>query len=122
MAKLCTSDNKSAGAGGQSRLIAIAGGIIRISCLSAAGMTAGSIEGAGTYQLGEKALTVGQNNRSTVVSGTITGSGGKLIKVGAGTLTLRGNNTYSFSTNITGGVLSVSADTNLGGRFFKGED
>jgi fibronectin-binding autotransporter adhesin len=33
-------------------------------------MTAGSIEGAGTYFLGSKALTVG-NDRSTVVSGTI---------------------------------------------------
>ena len=56
-------------------------------------MTAGSIEGAGTYELGSKALTVGSNNLSTEVSGTIVdggvgGTGGSLIKVGTGTLTL----------------------------------
>ena len=38
-------------------------------------MTAGSIAGAGTYFLGSKQLTVGSNNLSTTVSGTIQDGG-----------------------------------------------
>ena len=54
------------------------------------GMTAGSIEGRGTYFLGSKTLTVGGNNLSTTVNGTISdggafgGTGGSLVKVGTG--------------------------------------
>src|SRR5207302_623574 len=32
----------------------------------------------------------------------------------AGTLTLSGNNTYTGGTNIVGGILSISSDSNLG--------
>jgi autotransporter-associated beta strand protein len=73
----------------------------------------GSIEGAGSYYLGAKTLTVGSNNLSTTVSGSISdcgsggtqcqvphASGGSLTKVGAGTLTLTGVNTYTGATNI----------------------
>jgi len=77
-------------------------------------MTAGSIEGAGIYQLGSKALTVGLNNLSTEVSGTIAGKGGALVKVGTGTLTLTGSNTYDGATAINGGILAVNRDANLG--------
>ncbi len=42
-----------------------------MSGLTAAGMTAGSIAGAGSYILGAKSLTVGSNNVSTTVSGVI---------------------------------------------------
>jgi hypothetical protein len=78
-------------------LITAFGGETDIFNLFSDGMTAGSIEGAGTYELGSKALTVGLNNLSTEVSGTIGdfGEGGSLIKVGTGTLTLSGINTYS---------------------------
>jgi fibronectin-binding autotransporter adhesin len=54
------------------------------------------------------------------VSGTIEdggsfgGSGASLVKVGLGTLTLSGTNTHSGGTTINGGVLAISADTNLG--------
>ena len=100
--------------GGQARFITNAAGIFDISSLSSGGMTAGSIEGAGTYRLGSKALTVGLNNLSTEVSGSVVGMGGALIKVGTGTLTLTGTNTYSGGTDINGGILAVNSDANLG--------
>jgi outer membrane autotransporter protein len=106
--------------GGNARFITNAGGIFDISFLNSGGMTAGSIEGAGTYRLGSKSLTVGSNSLSTEVSGSIAdggfvaGAGGSLVKVGTGTLTLTGTNTYSGGTSIDAGVLNVGADNNLG--------
>ena len=100
--------------GGQARFITNAGGTVDLSDLVfAVGMTAGSIEGAGTYKLGSKALTVGGNDLSTEVSGTIVdggesgGTGGSLIKVGTGTLTLSGANTYTGGTTISAGTLQL---------------
>jgi autotransporter-associated beta strand protein len=86
-----------------------------MSGLIAAGMTAGSIEGQGTYFLGSKALTVGGNNLSTTVTGTISdggasgGTGGSLV-VGTGTLTLAGTNTYTGSTAVNAGTLLLTGD------------
>jgi outer membrane autotransporter protein len=106
--------------GGEARFITTAGGSLSIFSLTSDGMTAGSIEGAGDYLLGRKTLTVGSNNRSTEVSGNIIeggplGTGGSLIKVGTGTLTLSGANTYTGGTTVSGGILSVASDSNLGG-------
>ena len=70
----------------------------------------------GTYFLGSKALTVGGNNLSTTVNGTISdggasgGTGGSLIKVGTGTLTLAGTNSYTGATTVTGGTLLLTGD------------
>ncbi|MGX4802422.1 autotransporter outer membrane beta-barrel domain-containing protein [Bradyrhizobium guangdongense] len=106
-----------AATGGTARFITSANGLVDISGLASAGMTAGSIEGAGNYFLGAKELTVGGNNLSTTVSGVISdgrfdgdpagGVGGSLVKVGAGTLTLSGANTYTGATTVNGGVLQV---------------
>jgi autotransporter-associated beta strand protein len=74
-------------------------------------MTAGSIAGAGSYVLGSKSLTVGGNNLSTAVSGVISGVGGSLTKVGTGTLTLSGINTYTGATTVNGGMLVVDGST-----------
>ena len=77
-------------------------------------MTAGSIAGTGNYFLGANQLTVGGNNLSTTVSGVISdggmsgGVGGALVKVGSGTLTLAGINTYTGATTVDGGVLEVN--------------
>nr|WP_244521540.1 hypothetical protein [Bradyrhizobium sp. DOA9] len=81
--------------GGSARLITNAGGTVDISGLTSGGMTAGSIEGAGNYVLGANTLTTGSLNTSTQVDGVISGAGGGLTKVGTGTLTLTGTNTYS---------------------------
>ncbi|MBR1216634.1 autotransporter domain-containing protein [Bradyrhizobium sp. U87765 SZCCT0131] len=87
--------------------------------------TAGSIEGAGRFVLGGGQLTVGGNNLSTTVSGAITdcaagdgclnvSSGGSLVKVGTGTLTLTGTNTYSGGTTVNAGTLAVAGNASLG--------
>ena len=108
---------------GNARLINGATGVIDLSGLTSGGMTAGSIEGGGNYYLGGNALTVGGNNLSTTVSGVISDcgaggtacanfgvgptTGGSLIKVGTGTLTLSGANTYTGATTVNGGTLEV---------------
>ncbi len=89
------------------------GGTFDMSGLTDHGMTAGSIAGFGNFFLGGNALTVGSNNLSTIVEGVISdggisgGVGGSLIKVGLGTLTLSGSNTYTGATTINAGTLEV---------------
>jgi autotransporter-associated beta strand protein len=89
-------------------------GFFDMSALTDGGMTAGSIEGSGTFFLGGNTLTVGSNNLSTTVSGNIsdgglasTATGGSLVKVGSGTLTLTGTNTYTGNTTVNDGMLEV---------------
>lgn len=53
--------------------------------------------------------------RNIQIDGAVSGAAGAgLTKVGAGTVTLTAPNTYTGSTTILGGILSVSADINLG--------
>jgi autotransporter-associated beta strand protein len=109
---------------GNARLIANGSGIMEFSGTTGPSgngqITAGSIEGSGTFNLGSNQLTVGGNNLSTTVSGTINeggefgGTGASLVKTGTGTLTLSGINTYSGGTTFAGGTVSVSANENLG--------
>ncbi|WP_247554278.1 autotransporter-associated beta strand repeat-containing protein [Bradyrhizobium sp. 138] len=75
---------------------------------------AGSIAGAGFYLLGANELTVGSNNQSTEVSGVIAGTGGSLVKIGTGTLTLSGTNTYTGGTTINGGTLQLGTLASTG--------
>lgn len=77
-------------------------------------ISVGSIAGMGTYLLGANELTVGSNGLSTEVGGVISGTGGSLNKVGTGTLTLSGVNSFTGGTTVAGGTLSISADGNLG--------
>jgi outer membrane autotransporter protein len=109
-----------ASTGGSGRFINQANGVFDMSSLTSGMMTVGSIEGAGTFFLGSSALTVGLNNISTTVTGTIVdgglngGVGGSLVKVGTGTLMLTGLNTYSGGTSMNGGSIAVQSDSNLG--------
>jgi outer membrane autotransporter protein len=93
--------------GGQARFINNAGGTLDISG-AVVPVTFGSIEGAGTYLLGSNQLITGLNNLSTTVSGTIAGTGGSLVKVGTGTLTLSGANTYTGLTTISEGAINLT--------------
>jgi len=89
--------------GGSARFITNAGGTFDMSGLAAAGMGAGSIEGAGSYILGSKDLAVGTDNLSTTVSGVISGVGGSLTMGGHSTLTLTNTNTYTGATTLLSG-------------------
>jgi autotransporter-associated beta strand protein len=78
------------------------------------GVRIGSIEGSGVVFLGANNLSVGGNDLNTLFSGVIRdgglrgGTGGSLTKIGPGTLTLSGSNTYSGDTNIVDGSLIVN--------------
>ncbi len=82
-----------------------------------------SSSGAGTNQIrfatsastGDLTISVGSgNNLSFQNGGNIGGSGG-LMKIGTGTLTLSGSNSYSGVTTISAGVLSLNSATALAG-------
>jgi autotransporter-associated beta strand protein len=64
-----------------------------------------------TINLGGAAIDT--NGFNLAFSGALGGTGG-LTKLGAGTLTLSGFNGYSGGTTVSDGVLSISADGNLG--------
>lgn len=77
-------------------------------------VSAGSIAGAGSYNLGANELTVGSNNISTEVSGIIAGTGGSLVKTGTGTLKLSGSNTFSGGVTLSAGTLGLANNNALG--------
>ncbi len=75
----------------------------------------GGLAGGGNILLADSSaltLSVGGNGASTTYSGALSGTGG-LTKTGTGILTIAGGNTYSGSTTLTAGELSISASNNL---------
>jgi autotransporter-associated beta strand protein len=73
--------------------------------------TVGSISSSGNngvINLGGNMLTTGGNNADTTYGGTISGTGGSLTKTGSGMMTLSGANTYSGSTAVNQGTLTVN--------------
>jgi outer membrane autotransporter protein len=75
--------------------------------------TTGSLVTSRTISLLASGGTIDSNGFDSLLSGDIINAG-SLTKIGAGTLTLSGNNSYGGGTNILGGAISVSSDTNLG--------
>jgi fibronectin-binding autotransporter adhesin len=81
--------------------------------------TIGSLSGTGTVLNNGQAtatLTVGNDNSNSTFSGVLENGRSvlQLTKVGTGTLTLTGANTYTGGTNLNGGILAVNSDGNLG--------
>jgi autotransporter-associated beta strand protein len=80
--------------------------------LGALGDSGTVVVNGASVQLNGNALTVGSgNNLSSTFSGVIangTGGAGSLVKAGAGSLVLRGNNTYTGPTTVSQGDLLVN--------------
>jgi outer membrane autotransporter protein len=68
--------------------------------------TIGSLAGDGAVTLGAATLSAGADNSSTSFTGIISGAG-NLTKIGGGTLTLSGANSYTGETTVTAGYLVV---------------
>lgn len=73
----------------------------------------GSIPGSGAIALGSGRLTTGGDNDSTTLSGVISGISGALTKIGTGTLTLSGANTYGDGAVVSAGTLNVTGSLAL---------
>ena len=102
--------------GGTARVQVFGNGKLDISGHSNPGMSIGSLEGTGNVFLGANNLSVGAGNLSTGFSGVIQnggfngGTGGRLTKVGTGTLTLGGANTYTGATHVMDGGLLINGN------------
>src|SRR5439155_16077016 len=70
----------------------------------------GSLAGSGTLALGSAVLTTGNDGLPTTFSGVMSGTG-SVVKVGVGTFTLSGNNTYTGGTTISAGSVLANGQT-----------
>jgi len=100
----------NAGTGGTNRKISIAGnGVGGNGAIYNSSANAATLSNAITMTSNATIGSVGSLNLSGAVSGAF-----GLTKVGAGTLSLSGNNTYSGGTTISNGAVSISSGNNLG--------
>jgi autotransporter-associated beta strand protein len=90
-------------------------GIVFDSSVASHAFTIGGLSGSGNIALEDNAetpnpvaLSIGNNGANTTYSGTLSG-GGSLMKIGAGTLTLTGEGTFTGATTIQSGVLNVGS-------------
>lgn len=87
----------------------------------------GGLKGSADFDLAVSNLSVGANNQSTIFSGVLQGAfNNNVTKVGSGTLTLLGNNTYIGTTTISAGSIviggtNISSITVAGGANLGGE-
>ena len=80
---------------------------------AAGGLTHFTASGAISIH-GSQVLTI-DGAGDTTFSGIVSGTGGSLNKIGSGTLTLSGANTYTGATSISAGTLTLSNVNALGG-------
>ena len=76
-----------------------------------------------SYQSNPATMNIGNNNQDTIYSGVLssTNTSTKLVKIGTGTLTLKGANTYAGGTEIQNGTLVLSgANTGAGNTLISG--
>jgi autotransporter-associated beta strand protein len=97
-------ENKAVVDLGQFRLLG--NGWLDLSAITNGKTAIGSLAGSGLVSTAGQMLTVGNNNLDTTFSGMIEESGG-LSKVGTGSLTLSGANTYTGGTTVSAGSLLV---------------
>ena len=106
--------------GGEARIELFGNGTLDISDIfQRVFVSVGSIEGDGIVLLGRNKLITGSNDLSTTFSGTIQDRDdrrfpGSITKVGNGTLTLSGENTYTGDTTVKGGKLVVANQSGSG--------
>lgn len=87
----------------------LSGGNVDVSNVDSA-TSIGSLSGAGNVMLGDKTLSLGNLALDDTISGIISGDSGNLVKIGDGTLTLTGDNTWTGTTSVDEGVLLVNGN------------
>ena len=108
---LTMNDTNTVSIGGANTLTITGGNAVTVG--SGAGMLTIS-SGLALTPVGVSAPSIVVNNNAGVlISGAISGTKG-LTKAGGGTLTLSGANTYTGTTTISAGTLSIGSDINLG--------
>lgn len=94
--------------------IVVAGSQAAFDISAAGDQTVGTLSGSGgNVNLGGNTLTFGDGTHQTLMS-AVNGTGG-IVKVGAGTQTLTGQNTFSGDIDVTNGTLALGAGGALSG-------
>jgi fibronectin-binding autotransporter adhesin len=97
--------------------VVVNGGTLAVFASETIGSLAGTGGGIGTVNPGGVTLTTGGNNASTTYAGSIFHSGigtFGITKVGTGNMTLSGNNTYTGTTFVSGGILTAAGGNGIG--------
>jgi autotransporter-associated beta strand protein len=98
--------------GGIAQIKLFGNGVLDLGSSTPRPVIFGSVEGDGVIDLVSfNELITGANNLDTEFSGLVEGAGSSLTKVGTGTFTLSGANTYTAGTTVQGGTLVLTNQT-----------
>jgi autotransporter-associated beta strand protein len=98
----------SAGALGSTGMLSFAGGILQYSASNQTDYSARLSNAA------SQTFSIDTNNQAVTYGTGLTSAGGSLIKLGTGTLTLTGANTYTGGTTVSAGTLQVGNGSTTG--------